>query len=154
MGLKDFIKPELIKMELESQDKEGVIKELIKLLKGQDYITDEKSVFQSAMEREQKSTTGIGNGIAIPHVKSKAVKKPAIVFGRSKKGINFQSLDKKPSYLFFLIAAPEKSKDQHLKLLAKLSRMLVHEDFREALLQVSTPEGLREVIVVRENSFK
>lgn len=150
MELKDFIKPELVKMELESRGKEGVIKELIKLLKEQDYITDEESVFQSAMEREEKSTTGVGNGIAIPHVKSRAVKKPAIVFGRSKTGIDYQSLDKKPSYLFFLIAAPEKSKDQHLKLLAKLSRMLVHDDFREALLTVSTAEEIREVISLRE----
>lgn len=150
MELKDFIKPELVKMELESKDKESVIKELIKLLKENNYITDEKIVFQSAMEREEKSTTGVGNGIAIPHVKSSSVKKPAIVFGKSKTGIDFQSLDNKPSYLFFLIAAPENSENQHLKLLAKLSRMLVHEEFRKALLNSSTAEEIREVISDRE----
>ena len=146
MELKDFIKPELVNLNLRSTDKKSVINELIKLLKDNSYITDEEAIFQKVMKREELSTTGVGNGIAIPHVKSSDVKEAAIVIGKSEPGIDFNSLDNKPCYLFFLIAAPEKSEDQHLKLLAKLSRMLVHQDFREQLMNASNPDEIREVI--------
>ncbi|MBZ4686607.1 MAG: hypothetical protein PWQ96_669 [Clostridia bacterium] len=146
MELKDFIKPEFIKMELASQDKKGVIEELVQVLEDNNVIFDREIVLNGVMEREKKGTTGVGNGVAIPHVKSNAVKKPAIVFGKSRKGIEYESLDGKPAYLFFLIAVPEESDNQHIKLLSTLSRMLVHEDFREALSKADTPAAIREVV--------
>ncbi|RCW49325.1 MULTISPECIES: PTS sugar transporter subunit IIA [Halanaerobium] len=148
MEVNEFINQNLIKMNLKSEDKESVIKEMIEIMAENEIITDKDEVIKKAMEREAKGTTGVGKGVAIPHVKSDAVKKPAVAFGRSKKGIDYGSMDEKPSYLFFLITVPEESHDEHLKLLAKLSRNLIHDDFRNSLLEAKDEE---EVMSVLEN---
>jgi PTS system nitrogen regulatory IIA component len=148
MEVNEFINQNLIKMNLKSEDKESVIKEMIEIMAENEIITDKDKVIKKAMEREAKGTTGVGKGVAIPHVKSDAVKKPAVAFGRSKKGIDYGSMDEKPSYLFFLITVPEESHDEHLKLLAKLSRNLIHDDFRNSLLEAKDEE---EVMNVLEN---
>lgn len=146
MEIKNLIRPEFIKMELSSRDKEGVIKELIQVLYDNGLVTDREEVFKKAMEREEKGSTGVGNQVAIPHVKTSAVKKPAVIFGKSAEGIDFESMDGNPAKLFFLIAVPEDSDDKHLKILANLSRKLVHKDFREGLLAAENKEKVREVI--------
>ncbi len=92
------------------------------------------------------STTGVGNGVAIPHGKSPSVKEPSLVFARSDKGVDFASFDDKPAKLFFMIAVPEESSDEHLKVLAQLSRKLMHEDFRNYLLNVNSKEEVLEFI--------
>src|SRR6056297_2508544 len=148
MEVNEFINQNLIKMDLVSEDKDSVIKELIEIMAKNDVITDKEEVIKKAMEREEKGTTGVGKGVAIPHVKSDAVKRPAVAFGRSDKGIDYGSMDEKPSYLFFLITVPEESHDEHLKLLAKLSRNLVHDDFRDSLLEAKNEE---EVMGILEN---
>jgi PTS system nitrogen regulatory IIA component len=148
MEVNEFINQNLIKMNLESKDKDSVIKEMIEIMAKNDVITDQKEVIKKAMEREEKGTTGVGKGVAIPHVKSDAVKRPAVAFGRSDAGIDYGSMDEKLSHLFFLITVPEESHDEHLKLLAQLSRNLVHDDFRDSLLEA---EDAEEVMNILEN---
>lgn len=146
MEVKEFINSSLIKMNLESSKKNEVIEELINLVVDNDLITDSKEVYNKALDREAKGTTGVGKGVAIPHVKSSAVKKPTVAFGRSKDGIDYGSMDEKPTYLFFLIVVPEESHDQHLKLLAQLSRKLIHDDFRESLMKAEKPEDIINIL--------
>jgi PTS system nitrogen regulatory IIA component len=148
MEVNEFINQNLIKMNLKSKDKDSVIKEMIEIMAKNDVITDQKEVIKKAMEREEKGTTGVGKGVAIPHVKSDAVKRPAVAFGRSDAGIDYGSMDEKLSHLFFLITVPEESHDEHLKLLAQLSRNLVHDDFRDSLLEA---EDAEEVMNILEN---
>lgn len=146
MEVNQFINQNLIKMNLKSEDKDSVIKEMIEIMEKNKIITDKEEVIKKAMEREEKGTTGVGKGVAIPHVKSNAVKRPAVAFGRSDKGIDYGSMDEKPSHLFFLITVPEESHDEHLKLLAQLSRNLVHDDFRDSLLEAETAEKVMEIL--------
>jgi PTS system nitrogen regulatory IIA component len=146
MEVNEFINQNLIKMNLESQTKDQVIKEMVEIMAENEIITDKEEVIAKAMEREAKGTTGVGKGVAIPHVKSNAVKKPAVAFGRSQAGIDYGSMDKKPSYLFFLITVPEDSHDQHLKLLAQLSRNLVHDDFRDKLLDAKDETEIMSIL--------
>lgn len=148
MEVNEFINQNLIKMNLKSEDKDSVIKEMIEIMAKNEIVTDKEEVIKKAMEREAKGTTGVGKGVAIPHVKSDAVKRPAVAFGRSDKGIDYGSMDEKPSHLFFLITVPEESHDEHLKLLAQLSRNLVHDDFRDSLLEAKDEE---EVMNILEN---
>lgn len=146
MEVNEFINENLIKMKLESDNKDSVIKEMIEIMAKNDVITNKEEVIKKAMEREAKGTTGVGKGVAIPHVKSDAVKRPAVAFGRSDEGIDYGSMDEKPSYLFFLITVPEESHNEHLKLLAQLSRNLVHDDFRDNLLAAKDEAEIMSIL--------
>jgi PTS system nitrogen regulatory IIA component len=146
MEVHEFINQNLIKMNLQSTDKDSVIKEMIDIMVANDIVTDKEEVVKKAMEREAKGTTGVGKGVAIPHVKSDAVEKPAVAFGRSSEGIDYGSMDEKPSYLFFLITVPEESHDEHLQLLAQLSRNLVHDDFRQSLLDAESSKEIMDIL--------
>jgi PTS system nitrogen regulatory IIA component len=146
MEVNEFINQNLIKMNLVSEDKDSVIKEMIEIMAENEIITDKEEVIKKAMEREEKGTTGVGKGVAIPHVKSAAVRRPAVAFGRSDAGIDYGSMDKKLSHLFFLITVPEESHDEHLKLLAQLSRNLVHDDFRDSLLEAEDEEEIMSIL--------
>ena len=146
MEVNEFINQNLIKMNLVSEDKDSVIKEMIEIMAENEIITDKEEVIKKAMEREEKGTTGVGKGVAIPHVKSAAVRRPAVAFGRSDAGIDYGSMDKKLSHLFFLITVPEESNDEHLKLLAQLSRNLVHDDFRGSLLEAEDEEEIMSIL--------
>jgi len=146
MEVNEFINQNLIKMNLISEDKDSVIKEMIEIMEENEIITDKEEVIKKAMEREAKGTTGVGKGVAIPHVKSNAVKRPAVAFGRSDAGIDYGSMDDKLSHLFFLITVPEESHDEHLKLLAQLSRNLVHDDFRDNLLEAKDAEEVMNIL--------
>src|SRR6056297_910863 len=146
MDVHEFINKELIKMNLKSTDKDSVIEEMIDIMVENEIITDKDEVVKKAMEREAKGTTGVGKGVAIPHVKSDAVKRPAVAFGRSSEGIDYGSMDEKPSYLFFLITVPEESHDEHLQLLAQLSRNLVHDDFRQSLLDAESSKEIMDIL--------
>lgn len=146
MEVNEFINQNLIKMNLKSKDKESVIKEMVEIMAENEIITDKEEVLKKAMEREAKGTTGVGKGVAIPHVKSDAVKKPAVAFGRSDQGIDYGSMDEKPSYLFFLITVPEESHNEHLQLLAQLSRNLVHDDFRNSLLEAKDASEIMNIL--------
>lgn len=150
MEIKEFINSDLIKMNLESRDKNNVLKELVEVLFENNIVDDKEKVYQKALEREKKGTTGVGHGVAIPHVKSSAVKKASIVFAKSEEGVDFESMDNEDTYLFFMIAVPDEADKQHLKLLSKLSRKLMHKKFRQALKKASSKKELMEVITKKD----
>ncbi|MDI6453280.1 PTS sugar transporter subunit IIA [Peloplasma aerotolerans] len=146
MKVKELINNNLICLDLDSQDKESVIKELIDILDQEDRLSNVNGFLKDVMSREKEITTGIGYGIAIPHAKSKHVKQPALVFGKSQSGIDFESLDQRKAQIFFLIAIPEDGADLHLKILAKLSRKLMDEHFRYALMISSNEEQIMSIL--------
>ena len=148
MEIKDVLDEKMMVFDLKAKTKEEVLEELVKILKKNDVVEDERGFLEVVKKREEEFSTGIGYGVAIPHGKSNLVKKPAIVFGKSRQGIDYNSMDGKPAHLFFLIAVPDNSNELHLKVLAELSRALMHKEVREALEKASTPE---EVIRAFEN---
>lgn len=134
MKITDMLEKDLMILELKARNKKEVIEELVDALVRKGIVTSRDGFINTVMEREKMSSTGIGMGIAIPHGKSNVVSKPSIVFGKSTEGIDYQSLDGEPSYIFFLIAVPEDSNNEHLKVLSQLSRKLMHEDIRKKLM--------------------
>ncbi len=146
MKIRDLIDLPLIKTKLDAKTKDQVIKELAKMLHDDERVSDLEMFLEDVYEREALGSTGIGFKIAIPHTKSKYVTKPSLVFGRSENGIEFESLDGVPAELFFLIAMPESNINPHLKVLALLSRNLIHEEFRDQLLQAKTKEEVLSIL--------
>lgn len=138
MKITELVNEQRITEQLEAKTKADVLNELAALLDRDGKLLDRDVFLQSIVAREQQGSTGIGYGIASPHGKSTAVKKPAIAFGRSLEGVDFDSLDGQPAKLFFMIAVPEQSDNLHLQTLAKLSRKLMHESFRDELMQAKT----------------
>ncbi|AOT68862.1 PTS sugar transporter subunit IIA [Geosporobacter ferrireducens] len=134
MQITDMLEKDLMILELKARNKEEVVGELVEALVKKEIVSSKDSFVNTVMEREKMSSTGIGMGIAIPHGKSNVVSKPSIVFGKSVEGIDYQSLDGEPSYIFFLIAVPEDSNNEHLKVLSQLSRRLMHEEVRKKLM--------------------
>ena len=133
-------------MDLSATDKNGVIDELVNQLDKAGKLSDIAQFKEAIHNRESQSTTGIGEGIAIPHAKVAAVKSPAIAFGKSKAGVDYQSLDGQPAHLFFMIAAPEGGAQTHLDALAKLSGILMDDKVRENLLHANSPEEVLQII--------
>lgn len=138
MKISELITEDLIVLSLESTTKPDVISELVHVLYKNEIIADEAYLVNEVMKRENHSSTGIGFGIAIPHVKSSVVAKPTLVFGRSSIGIDYESMDDEKAYIFFLIAVPESGVDLHLRALATLSRKLVDDEFRDALFNAKS----------------
>lgn len=150
MELTDFISPKLVKLELAATQKLDAIRELIKLLDDAGYITDADSFLKSVLEREKVGSTGIGKGIAIPHSRTNAVREVVVAFGRSATGIEFEALDNKPVHLIFMIAAPIDSGGLYLKALARLSRLLRYQEFRNELMEAKTVEAVLDTIASEE----
>lgn len=146
MRITELLKRETIAMDLDATSKEGVIDALVDQLDHAGILSDVKAFKEAIMAREGQSTTGIGEGIAIPHAKVDAVKKPAIAFGKSKAGVDYQSLDGQPAHLFFMIAAPEGGAQTHLDALAKLSGVLMDDEVRKSLLNAETPDEVLAII--------
>lgn len=144
MEIRDILDSKLMILELKSESKQEVVEELINPLVKGGIVKDKDSFFKTVMAREAQSTTGIGMGIAIPHGKSNVVTKPSIVFGKSKNGIDYEALDNEPSYIFFLIAVPEGSDNEHLKVLGQLSRKLMHDEIRTKLMEAKSGEEVIE----------
>ena len=147
MNITELLSVNLIKLELTSKTKEDVIKEMSKMLDENGKLLDKDKYVKAVLDREKEFSTGIGMGIAIPHGKSSGVKEAALVFGRSRGGIDYQSMDDELAHVFFLIAVPEESSDEHLKILSQISRKLMHKELRESLMNASSPE---EVITLLE----
>lgn len=146
MNTIDLFSKERVKFDLEAKTKEQVIDELIEILDKDGKLIDKAAFKEAVLKREEEFSTGIGMGIAIPHGKSDAVKEPAMVFGRSNEGIDYESMDEKKAFLFFLIAVPEKSSDLHLKALAEISRKLMHKEIKEQLMTCETYDCFIEAI--------
>lgn len=150
MKLMDFLIPDAIEPDMRSTTKEDAIRELVALLKGARAIFDEDSVAKIVLEREELGTTGIGEGIAVPHGKSNAVDKLVAAFGRSEKGIDFASIDNQPVHLLFLLVAPSDSAGPHLMALARISRLLKNTDFRAALKKAKGKSEILEICELEE----
>jgi fructose-specific phosphotransferase system IIA component len=150
LELTEFITPQLIKLELASTTKVDAIKELITILDGAGYVTDAEAFLKSVLEREKVGSTGIGKGIAIPHSRTATVREVVVAVGRSKQGIDFEALDNKPVHLIFLIAAPIESGGLYLKALARLSRLLRYQEFRNDLMEATTVEDVIKIISSEE----
>lgn len=142
MELRDLLKKERVEFNLKSKTKLDVINELIDILYKDGKVSDKEQFKKVVIKREEEFTTGIGMGIAIPHGKDSSVVEPSLVFGVSKEGIDYESMDEKPAHIFFLIAVPQKSNDEHLKILSMLSRKLMHEDVRQKLMSATSYEDV------------
>ncbi|MBU2590934.1 MAG: PTS sugar transporter subunit IIA [Nitrospinota bacterium] len=147
MKTSDIFGKNLIIPALKSSDKSGIIEELADYLVGEGVIKDKKALVNALQEREKLGSTGIGDNIAIPHAKSAEVDTVIALFARSKKGISFDSLDGKPVNYIFLLIAPTQSGGDHLKAMAKISKMLKGEEFRRKLLTASDSQELYQAIV-------
>jgi fructose PTS system EIIBC or EIIC component len=135
-----------IVLDLKAQDKIGVIRELAELLIKQGMIASPEEFYSAILKRENLESTGIGQGIAIPHARTKAVKQLVLAFGRSLSGVDFNSLDGKPCYDIFLIAAPEEKKSEYIATLARLSKFLRREEVRTDLASARGAEEVIEII--------
>lgn len=146
MNILNMIKASYMNLDLKARSKSEVIAELAKKLDDAGVVEDLELLVDDIKIRESLASTGIGFGIAIPHAKSKFIKEPAIAFGKSIKGIDYDSLDGEDAHLFFLICMPETGGNIHLKALAKLSRNLIHENFRKALEDAKTTKEVLEIL--------
>ncbi|RIO08204.1 PTS fructose transporter subunit IIABC [Mammaliicoccus sciuri] len=146
MRITKLLTKETIAMDLSATSKDQVIDELVAQLNSAGKLSDEATFKEAIHARESQSTTGIGEGIAIPHAKTDAVQSAAIAFGKSVEGVDYQSLDMQPAHLFFMIAAPAGGAQTHLDALAKLSGILMDEDVRAELLQAKSKEEVLNII--------
>ena len=150
MKIDDILLKELMIMDLQGTTKEGVIDEMIASLSANGIINDVAVYKEGIMKRESQTSTGLGDGIAMPHAKNKAVVKPAVVFAKSAAGVDYASLDGQPAHLFFMIAAPEGANNVHLEVLASLSRLLINPDFTASLKKAQTPEEVQGLFAAAE----
>ncbi len=145
MEIKDMFSKERVCLQLGAENKLEAIDELIDILVKDGKINDKETFRKAVLKREEEFSTGIGMGIAIPHGKSDSVNEAAIVFGKSNQGIDYGSMDDKPAHLFFLIAVPQDSNDIHLRALSQISRKLMHENVRNAIMNSSNFEEFIKV---------
>ncbi|MBK5094382.1 MAG: PTS sugar transporter subunit IIA [Deltaproteobacteria bacterium] len=146
MRIQDIVSPEAIVDDLRADSKEGVLRELSEVIAKIVPKLSADSLTAILMERESLGSTGIGDGVAIPHGKVGGIEHLVAAFGRSRNGVLFDSLDGKPAHLFFLIVAPEYSAGMHLKALARISRLLKDERFRRSLLDAEDADELQRIL--------
>ncbi|MED3785050.1 fructose PTS transporter subunit IIA [Geobacillus stearothermophilus] len=147
MKLIDLLNEELVVLEIKGTTKKDIIAELSSMLDKQGRLHDKHGFENAVLKREATSTTGIGFGVAIPHGKTDAVSVPSVVFAKHIDGVDWDSLDGEPVQLIFLIAVPEShAGNEHLKILQMLSRKLIHDDFRNALLKATSKEEVLNVL--------
>jgi nitrogen PTS system EIIA component len=153
MKIKDVLKESCVVADLKEQTKNEVLKELAIALKDSGQINDVGTAVGVMLEREKLGSTGIGDGIAIPHGKLKGLRNILCVFGRSIKGVSFDSVDRKPVHIFFLLLAPEDSAGLHLKMLSRISRILRDQAFRKKLLEQTGQGDLYADIISEDEKF-
>ncbi len=153
MKISDILSIEKIQLPLIAKEKESVLKELWELIKDSPDVKDADKVQKSIMEREKRETTGIGQGIAIPHGKCSAVTNIIAVLGLSSEGVDFDSLDGKPVHIVFLLVAPEEKAGLYLKSLSRISRLLNNEIFRRKLIEVKDRKKALEMLKDEEKKY-
>ncbi len=152
MKILDVLHKEAILVDLEAQDKKGILEELVAPVARISGV-NHKDLVRVLMERERLGSTGIGGGIGIPHGKLNDLKSLVLGFGLSRQGVDFESIDGKPTHIFFLLVAPEDSTGLHLKVLAQVSRTLKNELFRERLLNAADRDEIVSVIEEEDEEF-
>ena len=146
MRISDLLIKDRINLDIKSSDKPSVIRELARLHEKTGVLNDYDGYVKALEAREEQSSTGIGEGIAIPHAKTEFVKEPALAMGRKMSGIDYDSLDGEPATLFFMIAAPDGANNTHIETLARLSQLLLDDDFKEALEKAPTADAVLDII--------
>ena len=150
MKIQDVLNKNVMLFDLQATDKEGVINEMVQSLVDNGVVTDFETFKTGIMNREAQTSTGLGDGIAMPHSKNEAVKEATVLFAKSNKGVDYASLDGQPTDLFFMIAAPEGANDTHLAALAELSKYLMKPGFADKLRQANTPDQVIAVFDAEE----
>jgi PTS system fructose-specific IIC component len=153
MNLADVFQPEYIKIPLKKNSKPEVIKELVEILHDHQAIGNPERIIEAVFDREEIMTTGVGNGVAIPHCKHKDSRNFAIALGIHPQGIDFQSIDHKPAHIIFLLVGPEDQPGTHIKLLSRISRIISKDKVRERVLTCKTATELFDLLNEEEQKF-
>lgn len=153
MRLSEILKPQNIKVPLEAKTKSEAISELVNLLAANGEISDPKQVMEAVLDREATRTTGIGNGLAIPHGKCNGTDHLSMAIGRPSTPVDFQAIDGRPVTLIWLLTSPPDKTGPHIHALARISRLMTIEKFRQALAQAKTAQELYDAIVQQENAM-
>lgn len=151
MKISELVGEELIIDELKSRTKLEVLDEFSSLLYENEKIGDREGLARVLAARESLGSTGIGDGVAIPHGKIKGLKGLVMAFGRSTRGIDFDSLDGQPARLFFLLVAPEDAPGEHLRALARISRLMKNGHLRESLLKAQDKKEMKRILSREED---
>ena len=150
MKLMEILSANSTIVDLKGETKEAIIEELVDALEVGKVITDKGKVLKAVLEREKVMSTGIGDGIAIPHGKSDAVIRLAAALGTQRRGVEFEALDGEAAYVFFLLVSPANISGPHIKALARISRLLKNDDFKKKLIASSTAEEVISAIELEE----
>lgn len=152
MSLLDILSEESTIVDLQGETKEDIIRELVDVVPMGHVVTDKEKVLMAVLEREKIMSTGIGDGIAIPHGKSDAASQLAAALGTQRRGVDFEALDGEPAFVFFLLVSPAKVSGSHIKALARISRLLKNDDFKKKLSAATTPAEVLSVIEAEEQN--
>lgn len=152
MKILEALSTNTINVDLNARDKKGILDELVAPVARMTGVPHEELV-RVLLERERLGSTGIGGGIGIPHGKLKALPSLVVGFGLSRRGVAFESMDGRPTHLFFLLLTPENEAGLHLKLLARISRLLKNDEFKTQLMQAGTPEEVVDLIREKDEDF-
>ncbi|ALX50201.1 PTS fructose transporter subunit IIABC [Lentibacillus amyloliquefaciens] len=143
MNINDLLRKDIMIMDMKASDKAAAIDEMVASLEANNVVNDAQTFKEAILKREEQTSTGLGDGIAMPHAKTDAVNEATVLFAKSENGLDYEALDGQPTYLFFMIAVPDGANDTHLQTLAALSRMLIDQEFVSQLKQASTPEEVQ-----------
>jgi fructose-specific phosphotransferase system IIA component len=150
--LTDLLTPDRIKIPLRSISKEEILTELVDIIGSSPVVRDKNDVLRAVREREEVLSTGIGNGVAIPHGKSASISELALAAGVTPEGVDFEALDGKPVHLFFLLVGPESAAGEHVKALSRISRLLQRDSFRGRLSSASSADEFYAVLSEAESA--
>lgn len=153
MNLGDVLREACVLVDLKGETKEQVLRELVSALKEEHLVQDEEEAVRVILERESLGSTGIGDGVAIPHGKMKGLSSMLCAFGRSVKGVSFDAVDRQPVHIFFLLLAPEETAGLHLKMLSRISRILRDAPFRKRLMEQGVAPELYRAIVEEDRKY-
>ena len=148
----DYITEDLIDLDLKWKNRESILVELSKLLeRSKNILVEDNDIYKALVDREKLGSTGIGKGVAIPHAKTESAKELTVAFGISRKGIDFNSMDDEEVHIFFVFASPNKDSQIYLKVLARISRLIREENFRQNLMDCKTAKEVIACIAEKEN---
>ena len=151
LRLQDYAAPELIAIALEARDKEDLLARMVDLLVQSGRVRDSEVLMREILKRERVMSTGIGGGIAIPHALSSDIENLSLVFGRTRAPLDFQALDSQPVDLVFMLVGPKNAASLYVKLLARVSRLLQDERFKEGLREATTPGEVLDAFRLEED---
>ena len=153
LRLSEILKPQNIKVPMLATSKAEAITELIKVLESNGELTDSKKVLDAVLERETTRTTGIGNGLAIPHGRCLGTDHLVMAIGKPATPIDFQAIDGRPVSLIWLLTSPPDKTGPHIHALARISRLMTIDRFRQLLSQAQTPQEIFDIVVQQENTL-